>query len=106
MAKSYEALRAKLPAASRKKAAEQTRAMLADIRRQEKLTQAALADALGVSQVAISKLERQLGVKLPRPGKSKAATASGSGGAAAPKGTSGVTGKAAALTRGGPPKRR
>ena len=54
----------------------------------------------------ISKLERQLGVKLPRPGKSKAATASGSGGAAAPKGTSGVTGKAAALTRGGPPKRR
>ncbi len=59
MAKSYEALRAKLPAASRKKAAEQTRAMLADIRRQEKLTQAALADALGVSQVAISKLERQ-----------------------------------------------
>ena len=33
--------------------------MLADIRRQEKLTQAALADALGVSQVAISKLERQ-----------------------------------------------
>ena len=57
----------------------------------------------------ISKLERQLGVKLPRPGKSKAASASttGSGtGAPGAKGTSQVTGKAAALTRGGPAKRR
>jgi ribosome-binding protein aMBF1 (putative translation factor) len=56
----------------------------------------------------ISKLERALGVKLPRPGKSKpppkdGAAATGAGGTAA---KNGVTGKVAALTRGGPPKRK
>lgn len=52
----------------------------------------------------ISKLERKLGVKLPRPGKSKAPAKSSSGKAAGNK--SGATTKQAALTRGGPPKRR
>lgn len=49
----------------------------------------------------ISKLERQLGVKLPRPGKSTAPpkAATGTGSAAAKTATGGVT-------RGGPPKRR
>ena len=50
----------------------------------------------------ISKLERALGVKLPRPGKSKPPPKEGTGGAATNK--SGVTPKVAALTRGGPPK--
>jgi len=54
----------------------------------------------------IGKLERKLGVKLPRPGKSKAPAKAGATGGGATKGTSGVTGKQAALTRGGPPKRR
>ena len=47
----------------------------------------------------ISKLERKLGVKLPRPGKSSApkkAAGAKAGGAA----------KGGGLTRGGPPKRR
>lgn len=49
----------------------------------------------------ISKLERKLGVKLPRPGKSKAPPkAGGTGGAAKSAGAK------AGLTRGGPPKRR
>lgn len=53
----------------------------------------------------ISKLERQLGCKLPRPGKSKAPP-SGTGIAAA-KGKPGATPAArAGITRGGPPKRR
>jgi putative transcription factor len=47
----------------------------------------------------ISKLERKLGVKLPRPGKSNAPKAAG--------GASGTTAtKAPSVTRGGPPKRR
>ena len=48
----------------------------------------------------ISKLERKLGVKLPRPGKSSAPKAA-SGGAAGK-----TPGAKAGLTRGGPPKRR
>lgn len=59
MAKSYAVLRARLTPAQRTAARRKARAMLADIRRQEKFTQAELADALGVSQAAISKLERQ-----------------------------------------------
>lgn len=59
MAKPYAALRAAMKPESRKRAEKRAKAMLADIRRQEKLTQAALAKALGVSQVAVSKLERQ-----------------------------------------------
>jgi len=55
----------------------------------------------------IGKIERKLGVKLPRPGKSKAPPKSGTGaaGAAGAK-KGGATGKVAALTRGGPPKRK
>lgn len=52
----------------------------------------------------ISKLERKLGVKLPRPGKSKAPPKAG--GAAKGGTKSASSGKVAALTRGGPPKRR
>jgi putative transcription factor len=55
----------------------------------------------------ISKLERKLGVKLPRPGKSSApkpaaasSSSSGTGGAKTPASTNN------GLTRGGPPKRR
>jgi len=51
----------------------------------------------------IGKLERKLGVKLPRPGKSKAPTKEGGAGGAK---AGGATGKVAALTRGGPAKRR
>jgi ribosome-binding protein aMBF1 (putative translation factor) len=51
----------------------------------------------------ISKLERSLGVKLPRPGKSKAPAKAGG---AAGTTSSGATAKQAAVTRGGPPKRR
>lgn len=51
----------------------------------------------------ISKLERQLGVKLPRPGKSSAPKPAAAGGATA---ASATAKKAAAVTRGGPPKRR
>jgi putative transcription factor len=50
----------------------------------------------------IGKIERKLGVKLPRPGKSKAPPA---GGAAGAKKTGGASGKPT-VTRGGPPKRR
>lgn len=50
----------------------------------------------------ISKLERALGVKLPRPGKSKApAKEAGSSGSAT---NNKAAIKVAALTRGGPPK--
>ena len=49
----------------------------------------------------ISRIERKLGVKLPRPGKSKAPAKSGAGTKKGPP-----AGKVAALTRGGPPKRR
>jgi ribosome-binding protein aMBF1 (putative translation factor) len=50
----------------------------------------------------ISKLERQLGVKLPRPGKSTAPPKTGATGT----GTTAVKTGAAGVTRGGPPKRR
>ena len=50
----------------------------------------------------ISKLERKLGTKLPRPGKSKAPPKAGAGGGGA---KSGGTSKGG-VTRGGPPKRR
>ena len=46
----------------------------------------------------INKLERALGVKLPRPGKSKVPKAAG--------GTAGAAKPKATATRGGPPKRR
>merc|ERR1712151_988680 len=49
----------------------------------------------------ISKMERKLGCKLPRPGKSKAPSKGGAGG----KGT-GAGVKKQGVTRGGPPKRR
>lgn len=49
----------------------------------------------------ISKLERQLGVKLPRPGKSSAPPKAGATGTAAAK-----PGTAGGIVRGGPPKRR
>jgi putative transcription factor len=48
----------------------------------------------------ISKLERKLNVKLPRPGKSKAPPKEGGGAVSA------LAAKQAAVTRGGPPKRR
>lgn len=57
----------------------------------------------------ISKLERKLGVKLPRPGKSKAPAAKAGGGGAggSSSGTAAKTpGQKAGLTRGGPPKRK
>ncbi|CAB9528175.1 Multiprotein-bridging factor [Seminavis robusta] len=47
----------------------------------------------------ISKLERKLGCKLPRPGKSKAPPKAGAGGTAGKSAGNGVN-------RGGPPKRR
>jgi ribosome-binding protein aMBF1 (putative translation factor) len=50
----------------------------------------------------ISKLERQLGVKLPRPGKSSAPPKTGTAGT----GTTATKTGAAGVTRGGPPKRR
>lgn len=50
----------------------------------------------------ISKLERKLGCKLPRPGKSKAPPKAGAGA----KKTGGTKASRAGLTRGGPPKRR
>lgn len=50
----------------------------------------------------ISKLERKLGCKLPRPGKSTAPKKKAAGGSSA----SGVAGKSTGVTRGGPPKRR
>ena len=52
----------------------------------------------------IAKLEKKLGVKLPRPGKSikvPGAASTGTGTA-----SSATANKAAAVTRGGPPKRR
>mmetsp|Transcript_49466 Transcript_49466/g.68717 ORF Transcript_49466/g.68717 Transcript_49466/m.68717 type:complete len:116 (+) Transcript_49466:171-518(+) len=50
----------------------------------------------------ISKLERKLGCKLPRPGKSKAPPKAGAGA----KKTGTTAGARAGVTRGGPPKRR
>lgn len=55
----------------------------------------------------ISKLERTLGTKLPRPGKSKPPPKTGTGTAAAAKKPAGQSAAAAkGITRGGPPKRR
>jgi putative transcription factor len=48
----------------------------------------------------ISKLERKLGVKLPRPGKTKVPATE------AAKAATAAASKASAVTRGGPPKRR
>lgn len=50
----------------------------------------------------ISKLERKLGVKLPRPGKSKPPPKAGAGA----KKTGATAAARAGITRGGPPKRR
>mmetsp|Transcript_51980 Transcript_51980/g.149841 ORF Transcript_51980/g.149841 Transcript_51980/m.149841 type:complete len:180 (-) Transcript_51980:210-749(-) len=52
----------------------------------------------------IGKLERKLGCKLPRPGKSKAPPKAGATGTAAKKGATPAA--RAGITRGGPPKRR
>jgi ribosome-binding protein aMBF1 (putative translation factor) len=52
----------------------------------------------------ISKLERKLGTKLPRPGKSKLPPTTGAGAAAKKPGQSAAAAKG--ITRGGPPKRR
>jgi ribosome-binding protein aMBF1 (putative translation factor) len=54
----------------------------------------------------ITKLERALGVKLPRPGKAKVPPKDGAATSASSGAKTGVTGKVAALTRGGPPKRK
>jgi putative transcription factor len=60
----------------------------------------------------ITKLERKLGCKLPRPGKQTIATATTTSSSTVKKATttsgtsSGLTAKQASLTRGGPPKRR
>ena len=55
----------------------------------------------------ITKLERALGVKLPRPGKSKAPPKAGAGvGGTGGGARSGAAGKATTVTRGGPPKRK
>lgn len=55
----------------------------------------------------ISKLERALGCKLPRPGKSKPPPATTATGSTAAKAKPGATPAAkAGITRGGPPKRR
>jgi ribosome-binding protein aMBF1 (putative translation factor) len=51
----------------------------------------------------ISKLERKLGVKLPRPGKSKAPPKTGTTKTGTTTGAKSGTG---GVTRGGPPKRR
>jgi len=47
----------------------------------------------------ISKIERKLGCKLPRPGKK-------SGGATKAAGAAGAAARSAGVTKGGPPKRR
>lgn len=52
----------------------------------------------------ISKLERALGCKLPRPGKSKPPPKTGTTGAASKPGATAAA--KAGITRGGPPKRR
>ncbi len=51
----------------------------------------------------ISKLERKLGCKLPRPGKTSAPAKTKATGSSS---SSGVAGKSTGVTRGGPPKRR
>jgi putative transcription factor len=51
----------------------------------------------------IGKLERKLGVKLPRPGKSKVTNSAKPGATGAKSGTAA---KASTVNRGGPPKRR
>ena len=64
MAKKFSELRAKMPEARRTAAAERTRVMLdemplAELREARELTQATLAQALGVEQGNVSKLERR-----------------------------------------------
>jgi ribosome-binding protein aMBF1 (putative translation factor) len=53
----------------------------------------------------IAKIERKLGTKLPRPGKSKAPPKTTAGGGTAKGGTKSAA-AAKGITRGGPPKRR
>ena len=48
-----------MPAENRRRAARRGKPILAQLRRQERLTQAKLAKTLGVPQAAVSKLERQ-----------------------------------------------
>ena len=64
MARKFSELRAKMPEARRTAAAERTRVMLdemplAELREARDLTQATLAQALGVEQGNVSKLERR-----------------------------------------------
>jgi putative transcription factor len=54
----------------------------------------------------IAKLERSLGTKLPRPGKSKPPPVTAASGTAAAKKTGQTPAAKAGITRGGPPKRR
>jgi transcriptional regulator with XRE-family HTH domain len=55
----FAKLRNQLSPAARRQAEAQAQAILATLRRRENLTQAKLAKALGISQAAVSKLERQ-----------------------------------------------
>ena len=59
MARPFAKLRNRLSPAARRQAEAQAQAILATLRRREKLTQVRLAKALGISQAAVSKLERQ-----------------------------------------------
>ena len=59
MAKPYARLRATISREGQARAEKQARQLLADIRKQERMTQVELASALGVSQAAVSKLEKQ-----------------------------------------------
>lgn len=59
MARPFAKLRNQLSPSARRQAEAQAQAILATLRRREKLTQVELAKALGISQAAVSKLERQ-----------------------------------------------
>ncbi len=55
-----------MPAANRRRAARRAKAILAQLRRDQRITQAELAKTLGVSQAAVSKLERQSDMTISR----------------------------------------
>lgn len=59
MARPFSELRKQLSPTARRQAEARAQKILAKLRRQEKLTQVKLAKALGISQAAVSKLERQ-----------------------------------------------
>ncbi len=58
-ARSFAELRKQLSPAARRQAEARAQAILAKLRRQETLTQVKLARRLGISQAAVSKLERR-----------------------------------------------